>query len=663
MRLGPALLLALVALPAAGAPLEVRYDGRWTRGVANLTTRADFAAPVETVVGGKRLRYRAQAVKGMPVIGCGVDEILTRRGTVARSAVRLCPTTVAADFTIDAGTAAATARSTVESFGAVQRIMVSPPAARYFDTGSGLAAAWLVDVATAQPWTVWRVFVAGDTGAVLRSTKLSREAHGLVFPNPKAAATDVPSVRALPGLDGSGLLTGAAVSMDDVTDYLAECPSDQLFCSPPLVTTCAAKKHGGAFMYSPSGQGGFDTCTASDRFDQVTGYFQLATMANYFVRKIGWTPGSGQLAGLLPMPVLANVPLLDNAFFSPPAVGAWPAYMAFGDEFDPPGVNDFLRDPTIPRHEFTHAIIYDTGSGLNDVFNCVQACPGSAGALNESAADYFALASLGFRQTVVGASAGANLQGAKRDLVNDLRFPCDLTGEPHDDGRIWSAFVLEVRKLLGRGVDAAHFRALAALPHDPNLEFADALDALVTELGTLDLRRQITLVEAATRRGIAGAFGHDRGNATIRYGPVVMALTPAKSMRLRNRFPLPLADAHFYYFQPPPGATRVTVDASISGNSSIPSDLRYCGTVSVTGTTIPPELNNAFLWVYDPAAGALPFSLTPLDLDQHTLASAIPAKSPTHRRLGKFVLPTSPTGVYAVSLQGSGTYRVRVTFN
>lgn len=245
----------------------------------------------------------------------------------------------------------------------------------------------------------------------------------------------------------------------------------------------------------------------------MTGYYQLASMANYFVRAIGWTPGSGALAALLPMPVLANVPLLNNAFFSPPSA-AWPAYMAFGDEFDPPGINDFLRDPTIPRHEFTHAIVYD------------------------------------------------------------------------------------------------------------------------------------------------------RGSASVKYGPVVMPMTPGKRLTLRNRFPLPLGDAHFYYFQPPAGATRVTIDdATVSGTSTIPSDLRYCGTVSVTGTTFPAELNNVSLWLYDPAQPVLPFALTPLDLVQHQLASAVPAKGPTRRRLPHFTLPPSPTGVYAVSLQGSGRYRVKLSFN
>jgi hypothetical protein len=201
------------------------------------------------------------------------------------------------------------------------------------------------------------------------------------------------------------------------------------------------------------------------------------------------------------------------------------------------------------------------------------------------------------------------------------------------------------------------------LPHDPDLEFADALNALMTELGTLDQRHELKVVEAATRRGFAGAFGHDRGAGAVRYGSVVMALTPGKRMTLRNRFPLPLGDAHFYYFQPPPGATRVTVDATISGNSRIPSDLRYCGTVSVTGTTIPAELNNVFLWLYDPTAEALPFSLTPLDLDQHQLATAVPARGPAHRRLKRFTLPASPTGVYAISLQGSGAYRLRLAFD
>jgi hypothetical protein len=58
----------------------------------------------------------------------------------------------------------------------------------------------------------------------------------------------------------------------------------------------------------------------------------------------------------------------------------------------------------------------------------------------------------------------------------------------------------------------------------------------------------------------------------------------------------------------------------------------------------------------------LPFSLTPLDLDQHQLATAIPSRGPAHRRLRHFALPASPTGVYAVSVQGSGAYRIKLAF-
>jgi hypothetical protein len=660
MRLRLVLVLVLASASASGAPLPVWYAGHRETVAPDGLAAAELAAPVERAVAGRRLRYRAQAVRGVPVIGCGVDDTLDADGTVLATSARLCAADVAADFTVDANAASAAAQAAVTGQGQADRLIVSTPVAQYFPTDGGLVPVWLVDVATAGPWRVWRVFVAGDTGVVMQTIALSRDAHGLVFPTPKAVASGVPAVRRLPGLDASGYLTGPACSVDDVTDYLAQCPSSQLFCSPPAVKTCAARAHAHAFMYSPTGQGGFDSCTTSDRFDQVTGYYQLASIANYFVRAIGWTPGSGALAPYLPMPVLANVPLLNNAFFSPPAA-AWPAYLAFSDEFDPPGINDFLRDPTIPRHEFTHAIVYDTGSGLNDVFNCAQACPGYSGALNESTADYFALASLGMRTTVVGANAGTTITIA-RNIVNDFRFPCDLTGEPHDDSRLWSAFVLEVRKLLGRGVDAAYFRAVAGMPHDPTLQFADALSAFMTELGTLDARHTIAIVEAATRRGIAGAFAHDQGNAPVKYGPVVMPLTPGKRLALRNRFPLPLGDAHFYYFQPPAGATRVTVDATATGTSTIPTDLRYCGTVSVTGTTFPAELNNVFVWVYDPGQPVLPFALTPLDLVDHQLASAVPAQGPTHRHLSRFLLPPSPSGVYGVSVQGSGRYRIRLSF-
>src|SRR5262249_26336925 len=154
----------------------------------------------------------------------------------------------------------------------------------------------------------------------------------------------------------------------------------------------------------------------------------------------------------LPLPALVNIPLFANAFFAPPT-DATTAYMAFGDELDPPAFEDFARDPTVPRHEFGHAMVFDTGSAINDVFDCVGGCSSYPAAMHEALADYFAIASLGAHDTVVGAHLGTELSGVARDLNNDLRFPCDLSFDPHASGSIWAGFLLEVRHLLGPRAD------------------------------------------------------------------------------------------------------------------------------------------------------------------------------------------------------------------
>jgi hypothetical protein len=817
MRYAPfALAVTLLAPAVAEADgLQVLVNGRPLNphaGVAEPLRAGPTLMPAGDVRAfGRRYRRYRQEVNGVPVIGCGADETADADGKRIATDSRTCAAARTAGFTIGGPQAAAVASETIRSRGEPERLVVATPAARYYRRAAdgALAPVWSVDVGTANPWGVWRIFVSGETGAVLRVTDLALRARGLVFPTGAAVDAGRPAMRPLPGIGNGEELTGPRVMVYDLTDALGLCPTEELFCAPANVRTCAARRRHGVFSYSPANRDTFGTCTAEDRFDQVTAYYQLAKMAAYFTDKVGWTPGTHQLAGSLPLPALANIPLFTNAFFAPPSDG-WPSFLGFGDEFDPPQFLDFTRDPSVPRHEFGHAMIYDSGSALNDLFDCVDDCPFYAGAMHEALADYFAVASVRGRDTVVGGRLGENLVDAARDVVNDFRFPCDLTEEVHADGRIWAAFLFEVRKLLGSRTDALVFSSLLDLPHRRDLQFAHALDAFVRRLPALPERKTVRLVEAAVRRGLVGPWAYDRGETPVelddgeapwtctgvnlcdvtgpdeahggeaaatvavdesfttglaayrdigaemdargktfvaawvrpdapvaagslalvlddapdcssptrvldlpaltagrwqqvflrlddgedlatvacvglvvaadqgvlqlllddiaavtpsRFGPAVLTLSPGRRLALRNRFPAPFGDAHFYYFAPPPGATHVTVRASASGASSVRDDLVYCGNVVVSGEgTVPPELNNAFLWVYDPTQFSIPAALTPLPMDQHLLATGIPAAGRQNRRMRRFPLPASPTGIYAVSVQGSGRYRLKLAF-
>lgn len=816
MRYAPLLLAAALLAPglAPAEPLRVLVDGRPLappNGTADaLRSGQDLVVEKELQAFGRRYRRYRQQVAGVPVLGCGVDATLDADGAPLAVDARTCDAERTAPFTIGGDQAAAVATGTIRARGEPERLVVSSPAARYYRRAADgvLAPVWSVDVATANPWGVWRVFVSGETGAVLRLTELALHARGLVFPTGKAVDQQRPAMRGLPGLGGATELTGPRVMVYDLTDALALCPTDTLFCVPAKVRTCAARRRNGAFNYSPANRDTFGTCTAEDRFDQVTAYYHLARMSTYFADEVGWQPGQNRLGGYLPLPALANMPLFPNAFFAPPSDG-WPAFLAFGDEFDPPQYLDFTRDPSVPRHEFGHAMIYDSGSALNDIFTCVDDCPYYAGAMHEALADYFAIGSLGGRDTVVGGRLGDQLEalGAARDLVNDFRFPCDLTGEVHADGRIWGAFLLEIRRLLGRRIDSLVFSSLLDLPHRSDLQFTHALDAFVRRLPELSEKARVRLVEAAVRRGLVGPWAFDRGDSDVsidaaeedwtcqgpnvcsldterregdaavrvslaagasglaayktldeaanlggksfvgawvragadvpagalalvldsqpdcsapirtlplpalpagvwrevfprladgtdlanvncvglsvtaagaavdvllddvravgpfQFGPAVLSIQAGPRLTLRNTFPAAFGDAHFYYFSPPAGAISVTMRAGTTGRSAIRSDLSYCGNVTVGGEgTVSPELNNAFLWVYDPDHFTIPASLTPLPIDQHQLATGIPAVGRDGRRLKSFPLPPSPTGIYAVSVQGSGRYRLKLAF-
>lgn len=800
--------LAILMLAGAGqaAPAGIVPA---TRGATPAVVGPDveLATPSDVPVGTRRHRYYRQQLAGAPVLGCGVDEVVDDAGQSIMQAARLCATVASAPVVVSGVDAAAIARNSVVQQHPADRIVPGTAVAAYRATG---APVWMVDVATSAPWNVFRVFVDAASGAVLRTSALARDARGSVFATTDAAAHHSAGLRRLRNLDPAvDTLSGSDFLVDDVNDFLALCDATtNLFCTPAGSDTCAAKGKHGVFQYTTKASVQIGSCTQNDRFDQVTGYYQLSEMANYF-RLLGWDPGSGALAGQLPMPVLVNVPFFVNAYFAPPSSGA-PAHMAFGDEATGIDLNDFTNDPTVPRHEFTHAIVYDASGGLNDDDTCITDCSPYAGAMNEGFADYFAIQSLGGKQTVVAGQLGKYVgDGAARDIDNDLRFPCDLTHEVHDDGRIWSGFLLDAKRVLGKGFDAAVVRSIAGIPHGlgRSLGFGEAFEAILAELPPLSEKTTLTLVQEATRRGVLGAFAKDRGTAVAvdsgdaawgcaptavcdqvtddtlgfsaasvvtdstfpgglaartifdanapldlrgkqvlhfrmyaaptpaagdlqlvfdddpsctsplvtidlpafdaaggltertvqftgsdalgavacvglvttagahqvlidqidtgvsQFGPVVLPIQAGSHLTLKNHFPLPHGDDHFYYFIPPAGAATITIKAQANGATKPRSDLRYCGAVTVSGNgDVPPEISAMHLWTYDPSQPIIPIQVTLLPVDSHQLVAGISAKGARTRSAKKLPLPPSPTGVYAVSLDGSGNYTIKLSF-
>ena len=798
------LVTLLLAAPAFGGTPRVLHATR-TAPPGIVAPTVELAMPKTVPVGPRQVRFYQQQIAGVPVLGCGIDEVVDADGVSSMRNATLCATAATAPTSVASANAAAIARAAIVNLHPAQRYVVGDAAPAYRAAGSPL---WLVDVATSDPWNLWRVFVDGTDGSVLRVTTTAKDARGFVFPTPGAVAKHQPIARKLRDLDpGTRTLSGDDFLVDDINDFLARCDvTNNLFCAPAGADTCAAVSKHGNYQYSAKAPVQIGSCTQNDRFDQVTAYYDLSEMSHYF-RELGWELGSGALAGSLPLPVLVNLPYLINAYFSPPTPNL-PAHIAFGDEQAGVELNDFTNDPTIPRHELTHAIVEDAAGGISDDNTCLSNCSPYSGAMNEGFADYFAIQSLGGKQTIIGSQAGkAIADQLARDINNELRFPCDLKGEVHDDGRLWSGFLRDVKGVIGRGFDSAVVRSIANIPHGLgySLGFGEAFEAVLEELPPLSEKATIAIVQHGTRRGVLGAFAKDRGpSVTIdsgdsawlcpmgnvcglrddggasaavvntnpgfpgglaartildptapldlrgqqllhfvmygtptpaagavslvfddnldcaspsaviplpafdangfterylqftdtdtlgsvvcvgliappgaaqflidtidtgisRFGPVVLPIEVSKQVTLKNYFPLPAGDTHFYYFLPPPGATAITVKAQASGLSHTRSDLAACGAVHYLGSgDVKAEISSMHLWTYDPSQPILPTQVTLLPLDSHQLVAGIPAVSGTKRAVKSLPLPPSPTGVYAVSLDGAANYTVKLSFN
>jgi hypothetical protein len=216
---------------------------------------------------------------------------------------------------------------------------------------------------------------------------------------------------ALTNLDGSGFLRG------DYANVVSET---------------------GSPAYSPTNT--FDYTRSQDEFEQVMAYFWI-TESQKYIQSLGFQNINNESQD-----VRINTWGQDNSFET--------THPKDELRFGKGGVDD-AEDAEVILHEYGHAI--HEGSGF-------QFTSEEAGAISEGFGDYWAVdvsdivaRRLGVPERTPLACVmdwdatfyTSEIPHCLRRLDENLQYPEDLDGEVHDDGRIWSHALLDIRQNLG----------------------------------------------------------------------------------------------------------------------------------------------------------------------------------------------------------------------
>lgn len=269
-------------------------------------------------------------------------------------------------------------------------------------------------IAASEPLGDW-LYEISPGGEVLSRRNLLQFAHGHVFrPNPVVAegnpglqdqddsAAAVPASAysrvELPGLDGSGFLTGTFADTSPGSDR--------------------AHEPDGAFVYDRS----------DPRFEEVMVYYHLDFAQRYF-QSLGFDNVNNRVQA-----VDAHGIPQDNSFYSPAT-----KQLTFGTG----GVDD-AEDAEIIWHEYGHSTQDDQVPGWGS--------GGHARAMGEAFGDYLGAAVSermnGFQTACIGDWDGVAYSQddppCLRRVDGTKHFPEDLEGQYHADGEIWSAALWEI---------------------------------------------------------------------------------------------------------------------------------------------------------------------------------------------------------------------------
>ncbi|OIO09965.1 MAG: hypothetical protein AUJ52_05380 [Elusimicrobia bacterium CG1_02_63_36] len=288
--------------------------------------------------------------------------------------------------------------------------------------------------------------------------------------------------------------------------------------------------------------------------DEINLFYHLNLMHDYFARGVN----SGKAAKIdKPVPAMARVgPNLANAFYDPEH-----GNLTFGDVG-----NGFAFDATVVRHEYVHFVI-------DQIYPIINF--GQFGAISEAFSDYFSASSLG--RSAIGKFTASTFGtvGALRELDCVTHggctvFPTQWTGSVHEDSRMVSQALWEIRTQMITNLGAANGQSCAdgvvwqSLFFFPD-SFGDLLDAMLQVSAN-----SATLVPACGANNSQNGLLQAQFSAHGIFSPTVdqdiyepndgiVSATDLSSASVISARIFPQADVDYYTFGAGPGEVRLTL--------------------------------------------------------------------------------------------------------
>lgn len=386
----------------------------------------------------------------------------------------------------------------LSGLGVVEQLVQPHPVRLLARVGNELVDVWRVPILSATPAINATVDVSAASGSIVGTSDKSLYLNGsaTVFnPNPVVALQD-PTLRQPGEEEGAD----SDLDSDELTKARVKLPlkdlDEQALASGRLSGPWVNVYSGG----NNSTDGVFTYTRSDPRFEAGMAYAHLDAVQRYF-RSLGFKGKTGVNAE--PQDVIATpVPGYDNSFYQPGN-----DVMLFGSG----GVDDG-EDAEVIVHEYGHAVQDAQVPGWgNDP---------DGGAMGEGFGDFLAGAyyarkiSKGFQDACVAdwdaTSYSSDNPPCLRRLDGDKHYPEDLDPdrEVHNDGEIWSAFLWDLRKSLGKNPVTRSDRSikLVLASHEfltPNATFGDAVAALRTAAKALHHKKWAKKVNrAANKRGL-----------------------------------------------------------------------------------------------------------------------------------------------------------------
>ena len=329
----------------------------------------------------------------------------------------------------------------------------------------GYHLAWQVSAVLRQPHGDWHLFVHAQTGQLVRLLNLMKSSGSACVPC--EPSTDFTCGALFHDHPVDELNNTALTDASNVDAAQASCKLNNLTSTTNLVglwanTSLTANRVGPPYTYLRSAN--------QHAVDELTAYYH-ANRSKEYLDSLGFT---GAMA--FSIRIDAHDPTLgDNAHYVPSG-----NYMEFGEG----GVDD-AQDPDVVYHEYGHAI------QDNQVPNYGTTAEG--GATGEGFGDYWAAALTdNVFATALGPACvaawdavaynpynGSLGSGCLRRVDGSKQYPRDFVWEVHDDGKIWSAALWNLRGNLGpTTTDPLVIKSHTFLTSNAN--FINAADALLS---------------------------------------------------------------------------------------------------------------------------------------------------------------------------------------